>query len=191
MPSGSKSYGWSIRFRPNARVVVLHPDYLALCDGDHCAAMVLRQHQYWFERKKWLVEVRGLPEERLWVRKPVQETAEELFGLFGKNKITAAYALLVEREYLFMATITNSHDKARFYLFNQAKVQAAVDALLQDGQHPAVPGVGGEGDLIQGDSGVGHAPQEPDGTTEQDEGYSWDDELKPWENEVPADPFGE
>ncbi|MBV9849946.1 MAG: hypothetical protein JO250_09770, partial [Armatimonadetes bacterium] len=147
----------SIRHPRRSYVAVLREDYVRICDGNLCAAMILSQMEYWHDVKLEAVAqaeahneaARRAGEEpdqdtELWVYKSLPEMKDELMGLFGDKAIAAGYAYLAGRQYLESRTNPRfTWDRTRQYLFNVPAVQAAVDQLgpsdETDGGAPDAP----------------------------------------------------
>jgi len=121
----------------------LREEYLVICQDNHCAAMVLSQHEYWHKnRLDNRQQARshnegarrgGMPatqDASLWVYKSHEQMREELLGLFGEKAIGQAYKMLIA--WGFLDTRFNPRqkwDRKPQYLFMAENVQAAVDTL--------------------------------------------------------------
>src|SRR6266702_3459403 len=62
----------SIRLRANARLAILHEDFLEICDGNMLAAMLLSILVYWTDVKV------AKKDENLWVWKSHEDFQEDL-----------------------------------------------------------------------------------------------------------------
>ena len=121
----------------------LREEYVDLCEGNHCAAMVLSQHEYWHKNRIGSrqqakahnegAERKGQPptqDTSLWVYKSHVQMQAELLGLFGEKAIGLAYKVLIA--YGFVTTRFNPKqkwDRRPQYLFMVDAVQNAIDAL--------------------------------------------------------------
>ena len=121
----------------------LREEYVELCEGNHCAAMVLSQHEYWHKNRIGSrqqakahnegAERKGQPptqDTSLWVYKSHVQMQAELLGLFGEKAIGLAYKVLIA--YGFVTTRFNPKqkwDRRPQYLFMVDAVQNAIDAL--------------------------------------------------------------
>ena len=132
-----------IVFRPKSKIVLLREDFVDICEGNDCAAMVLSQMLFWHETKlahraeavKHNAEAirMGLPATQnteLWVYKASEEMREELLRKFGEKAIGPAFLFLTGKGYLEVrANPYDKRDRKRQYRFQSAAVQAAIDAL--------------------------------------------------------------
>ena len=133
----------AITFRAHSPVIVLRRDFLEICEGDHCAAVVLGQMFHWHSVKAASVTQAHLANERrratgqpgtqdtsLWVWKSAKELHDEIMEQYGLTKVRAAYQYLQDRG--FLLSRSNPHDqwdKTRQYLFVVEAVQNAINAL--------------------------------------------------------------
>lgn len=118
-------------------LAILKADYIDMCDGDHCAAMVLSVFEYWHgiklggvaqERVRERSDPKYKSEFDMWIYKSVDAIAEDLLGHYGRGAITGAIKLLVSKGYL--STRNNPDDKlnkTRQYYFNVSAVQEDVN----------------------------------------------------------------
>ena len=111
--------------------VVLRADYLRLCDGDHCAAMILSQHEHWHNvrlenlqqaREHNKAAVRGSEQPtqdvELWVYQAQLAMKGQLMGLFGDKAITTGYKTILDKGFLQKRTNPRfTWDKTLQYLF--------------------------------------------------------------------------
>lgn len=93
-------------------MVVIREDYLAVCDGNHCAAALLSIFEYWTNVKlgqqeqaqveNAIAAAGGAPSVRddLWVFKSVTDLETDLMGLFGKMKIGDALKLIRDKGFV-------------------------------------------------------------------------------------------
>src|ERR1051325_2536309 len=102
-----------IQHVPGSSFVKLHADYLKICDGNHCAAIILSVMENWHntklanqgqaETENRQAENEGLPASsnpELWVYMSYDQFGESLMGLFGETKIAAAVKLLISKGFL-------------------------------------------------------------------------------------------
>lgn len=106
-----------ITHTPNQQLVIIREDYLAICEGDHCAAALLNIFEYWTNVKlanqeQVVIEndiafAEGLEatwDTGLWIYKRVPDLKDELLGLFGESKISAGLAILHEHGFIIKRT---------------------------------------------------------------------------------------
>ena len=109
----------------NAFAITIRPEYLEICEGDHCAAAILDLFSRWTFGK----EKRGTS---TWVYKKRTELRDDLMGLFGLSKVAAALIKLRAWGYLnWRENPINRQDKTLQYQFN---AQAVNDVLRLLGQ---------------------------------------------------------
>lgn len=130
--------------------LLLREEYLCVCEGNHCAAMILSQHEYWHKHR---LENRqqaqshnegarrmGLPATQdtgLWVYRSHEQTKAELLNLFGEKAIGQAYKYLIKKGFLLTRLNPKQPwDRKPQYLFNVAAVQSAVNALPSREEEP-------------------------------------------------------
>ena len=132
-----------VSFRASSHIAVLREDFVAICDGDDCAAMVLSQMMYWHEVKvasrdqaerenAKLLRMGKRPTQStdLWVYKSQPEMQTELLAKHGEKAISAAFGLLTARKFLLQrGNAEDKRDRTRQYLFNIPVVQSAIDLL--------------------------------------------------------------
>ena len=133
----------SITFRQYSRVILLRQDYLEICNGEHCPAFVLAQHQYWHEVKIGSVmqaiehnqaaaagNQPPAQDTELWVYKSQPQMQDELMDLYGERKIADAYGLLQTKG--FLRSRNNPlyrWDRKKQWLFMTINVQTAINQL--------------------------------------------------------------
>jgi hypothetical protein len=119
----------SIRLRANARLAILHEDYLEICDGNMLAAMLLSVLVYWTDIKI------AKKEENRWVWKTHEDFQEDLLfnkGMKAPHRTTISNALDVLSAKDFIQWRKNPKlalDRTRQYLVNLEEVQVAIDRL--------------------------------------------------------------
>lgn len=138
-----------IQFRPSSGLVLLRRDYVEICDGNHCAAMVLAQHQYWHEimlgRRSQARQDNqastaqynatgktstGVQRTNAWVWKRQTDMQSELLGMFGLKAIRDAYVLLAGKRFLqYKQDRSSPYSATKQYFFCVSAVQAAVRSL--------------------------------------------------------------
>lgn len=102
--------------------IVIRPDYLTLCEGNHCAAAILDLFRRWTFYKK----NKG-GEAGAWIYKSQPNMAADMFGLFGENKVAAALNYLCDKGFLKWRHNPHSRqNKTRQYRFEDAAVKAAL-----------------------------------------------------------------
>jgi hypothetical protein len=129
-----------IQHPAQAALVILRDEYLQICEGHHCAAMLLSVFEYWHniklgnleqvEMDSAIAEKTGVAAEQsgeLWVYKTQANLKADLLGLFGESKVLSATRLLIKLG--FVSTRTNPRyawDHTTQYLFYPSKVQSAI-----------------------------------------------------------------
>lgn len=120
----------SIRLRANARLAILHEDYLEICNGNMLAAMLLSILVYWTDVKI------AKKDENLWVWKSHQDFQEDLMfdkpGMKPPHRTTikTALDLLISKKYVeWRRNPKMPLDQTRQYLVDRKAVQTAIDAL--------------------------------------------------------------
>jgi len=124
-------------------VTLLREDYLHICEGKHCAAILLSQFEHWHNIKlenreqsmltnKKLQESGDKPTQitDLWVWKSGVQAHTELMGQFGENMVSTSVRYLIEKGFLQSRTNPyNTYDQTIQYLFDVDVVQEALDSL--------------------------------------------------------------
>lgn len=111
-------------FRHDSRAILLREDFLDICEGNGCAAMVLSQMYHWHRMEA------ASPYPEFWILKAHGEMQKELLAHFGEKAIPLAFALLVAKGYLdARANPYDRRDRRSQYKFCVKNVQAAMDAL--------------------------------------------------------------
>ena len=132
-----------ISFRASSQITVLREDFIAICDGDDCAALVLNQMMYWHEVKvagreqaerenAKLLRMGKRPTQLtdLWVYKSQAEMQTEMLAKHGDRAISTAFGFLTARKFLLQrGNAEDKRDRTRQYLFNIPAVQGAIDLL--------------------------------------------------------------
>ena len=130
-----------------SHVAILREDYVAICGGDHCAAMLLNQFEYWHRGmilqranaravNQKLRSVGDDPTqiEELWAYRMVDDIQASILGCWGRNKVLDALKALCSGGENSLVLRRQSPrfigDKSYQYLFNAPAVQDAVDRLL-------------------------------------------------------------
>lgn len=101
----------------NQQLVIIREDYLAICEGDHCAAALLNVFEYWTNVKlankeqaeidNAIANAEGVEAKQsvdLWIYKRVPDLKDELLGLFGESKISAALGILHDHGFIVKRT---------------------------------------------------------------------------------------
>lgn len=97
----------------NQQLVVIRQDYLAICEGNHCAAALLNVFEYWTNIKvgskqqarthnEILTEggKEQTQDEELWIYKSNPDFQSELMGLFAETKIRKALKMLEQKHFI-------------------------------------------------------------------------------------------
>ena len=97
---------------PRQTLVIIREDYLAICDGNHCAAAIMNIFEYWNDHKEANREQAAIENkiaaeggaaavnDELWIYKSIPDLKAELLGLFGESKISAALDLIKKKGFL-------------------------------------------------------------------------------------------
>ncbi len=119
-----------IRQRSNARLAILHEDYLEICAGNMLAAMLLAVLIYWTDSKI------SKKDSNLWIWKSHTDFQEDLMfdkpGMKPPHRTTIKTALDLLEEKKFIYRRKNPKlalDQTKQYLVDQKAVQSAIDAL--------------------------------------------------------------
>ena len=111
-----------IEHRAHYYFVKLHEEYLALCDGNHCQALILSVLEEWTNTKKG-------KQQSLSIYMTYPQWVTALYGMYGRNTIIKALADLEKRE-LVTKRPYQLHGKKTFaYLLNVRAVNALLKAL--------------------------------------------------------------
>lgn len=128
---------------PKTRFVQVYADYLALCEGDDCAAALLHEFEQWHNFKLRRAEeavsdataarVAGEPPPEPpdeWVYWSRDEMQLQVFDMWGGNKIDSAIKLLVDKGYIMARRNPRYRfDRTLQYHFNAEAVQAALASV--------------------------------------------------------------
>jgi hypothetical protein len=133
----------------NQRLVIVREDYLALCENDHCAAVILNVFEYWHNVKLAQAEQTAIesgiaatvgitiPVAELWVWKSIPDLEAELLGLFGERKISIALNWLKQSGYLESRNNPlYPYDRTLQYLFNATAIQDKINTLASEAPKP-------------------------------------------------------
>jgi hypothetical protein len=158
-----------------ASFVILRDEYMALCDNDACAAMLLHVFEHWTNTKLRQLEERGKGD--LWIfRSREQLRDEDLCGAFGLRRIDNA----LERLRILGFLDRRNNPKPQFgwdrmyqYLFNAQAVQAFVNgwksqSLKRDegaDEREAPKLTNGRNVLSNGGSNTTHSANTPQATS--------------------------
>ena len=124
---------------PRNRLVLFREDFLAICEGNHCAAAILAVIEYWtnwkldsIAKKLQQAEEAGYGPEAVetepWIYKTIESFMEDLLNLFGRNKIQASLIYLVQKQYLKRRHNPRvGFDRTHQYLLNLELVQKELD----------------------------------------------------------------
>lgn len=132
-----------IQHRRHEECVLLRADYLALCQGDRCAALLLALSEHWSNVRQGMMVKEQARAERARQRgqtpkpsngpyfyKTYADFGDDLLGLYGETAISESLGKLVA--WGFVLRRRNPHyrrDRTYQYTLDYAKVQAALDAL--------------------------------------------------------------
>lgn len=129
-----------IAHTPNQQLVIIRQDYLALCNGDHCAAALLNIFEYWTNVKLGGVQQATIANEiavsegqeptqdtELWIYKRIPDFHAELMGLFGEKKIGTGLQTLKDLGFIYTRTNPkHKWDKTTQYLLNIETLNCAI-----------------------------------------------------------------
>ena len=123
------------------RFVMVKRSYIEICDDNYCAAAMLALFEFLTNGRI----TAGL-ESPHWIRRSHKEISEELFGLYGRNKIMASVDLLTKREFLSKTSGSEAPGGAYLYQLQIGNLNYALkayqtpDALSQKGHPPVLNG---------------------------------------------------
>lgn len=104
--------------------IIIRPEHLEICEGDHCAAAILDLFQRWTKGKQrkgstpWIYD------------KPQDDLMDDLLGLFSRNRISQALAKL--RKWGYLITRHNPfqpYDRTLQYQVVEVVIQEALQLL--------------------------------------------------------------
>ena len=138
----------AIQHPPKDRFVMIRASYLALCEGDHCAAAILHEAEHWYNYRLANSNQATQENERaqqndetpsqvtdLWFYMTVEDwQSTALLGAFSERKVQAALTWLVDNEYLFRRNNPKyAWDRTFQYLLNVVKVQECITSKCGNG----------------------------------------------------------
>jgi hypothetical protein len=114
------------------RFAAIRMEYVAICDGNSCAAAILNEFEFWtscrLNGRVWQPD-----DDSLWIYKRQSDMRGILWDLFTEHNIKPAFKLLVERGFLEKRPNQRSTlDKTLEYRFNLDAVQADIDFWTAD-----------------------------------------------------------
>jgi predicted transcriptional regulator len=131
--------------RKNSRLVVLHEDYIEICDGNMIAAMILSILIYWTdvklaqreqEQEQRKATGEDIPLTPLWIWKSQEGFQHDLLvdkpGMRQVHRSTIATALSLLKDKKFIQARRNPHnniDRTQQYLIEQDAINEAIKAL--------------------------------------------------------------
>lgn len=137
-----------IEHRAKSRLVILHADYLEICDNDSAAAILLKILEYWtnnkidaqeqgaednIRRKQAGLEPR---EYELWIYKSGKQFLEDALGLLKEHDVVRGLEILLNKGYIQRRHNPKFHwDRTWQYLLNISTVQNALTIPHQYGMH--------------------------------------------------------
>lgn len=86
--------------KPYNQYRALRPEYLELCDGNACAALILDLFAYWTQVRRDNDEQSrsgGGEGNDLWFHRSLTDISDDLYGAFGRAAIRTALQLLIDR----------------------------------------------------------------------------------------------
>jgi hypothetical protein len=131
--------------RPNSRLIVLHEDYIEICDGNMIAAMILSILIYWTdvklaqreqEQEQRKATGENIPLTSLWIWKSQEGFQHDLLddkpGMRKVHRSTIATAIKLLKDKKFTQSRRNPHnniDRTQQYLIDQDAINDAIKAL--------------------------------------------------------------
>lgn len=108
-----------------ATMVIIREEFLAVTQGDACAAAILNWAERW---AMWL----GSTGQGQWIKgKNKADISKALMGMFKRHEIEQALALLRDCGFIRMARDPrNAWDRKYMYVFDTERVQEAIDAYF-------------------------------------------------------------
>lgn len=139
---------------PDNAFFQIRKDYLKICRGDMCAAIILRHletrslhiigSQEWLAAEFEAASQAGMPFpehllDSLWVRGSSKQLASDLWGMFSLHQINKAMKLLMELGFV----ARQNHpiykgERAWYWRIEQEAVQGCINALIPDTPTPEV-----------------------------------------------------
>lgn len=133
-----------IQHAAQSTLVIVREDYLSICDGDHCAAALLNDIEYWTNIKlshfdqaakiNTVAEEAGeLPEQDMtaWIWKTQVDFVEELLNLFGERRVRTSLQKLLKWGYIVSRrNPVHSWDATLQYMLCISVVQQAVNSTV-------------------------------------------------------------
>jgi len=129
---GSKSV---IKHREKGvHMAVLRDDYLIICEGDRCSAMILNQLEFWVNTKiNGNGDIEKARNGDIWIFKKQEELKGELSALFGIDKIRKSLEYLIEKGFVLRRNNPKyKWDKIYHYTLNVEAIQKALDELKDE-----------------------------------------------------------
>lgn len=124
---------------PRQQIVLIREDYVAICDGNHCAAAILNVFEYWTNIKLGQSEQASIEnqiaaagnvagvDDGLWIYKSVADLKKELIGLFGDSTISKALTLIQSKGLIEQRNNPKyGWDRTLQYLFKTETVQSLI-----------------------------------------------------------------
>lgn len=121
-------------------LVIIREDYLAICGGDDCPAVILNYFEHWHNSKldtfeQWRRECEVAeknneslpPEPETWVYATQEQIRFDLLYTYGERKVADGTEWLVEVGFLLSRSNPNvGFDRTKQYLFNVEFIQLAI-----------------------------------------------------------------
>lgn len=127
---------------PKTQLVILHWDYIQICDGDSAAAILLKIYEYWTdvkindlnqrkrENKARQREGLELISEDLWIYKTHDDLVSDSLGLLKLHDVRRGLPILDSKGFISRRQNPNFRwDRTPQYLLNYQRVQSTLDAL--------------------------------------------------------------
>lgn len=146
----------------NTFPIIIRPEYLEICEGDHCAAAILDLFKRWSASKL-------KKKADSWIYKSQPELCEDLMGLFGRNRVGIALLKLRDWGYLnHRQNPRNRQDKTLQYQLNMPIITEclALLSVVSELKNDAPEGI------KEGSEALNLKPQAPDLSDEESRNLS-------------------
>ena len=121
-------------------LVVLRKSYLAICDNDHCAAVLLSTLEFWTMSIAGRAQLGEEPDTRpLWIYRSVNELSDDLLGMFGRYSVQKGLNILLEKGFISRRNNPDvPYDRKYQYLLEIDKIQDAIDSYYSIERIPQI-----------------------------------------------------
>ena len=145
-----------INWTSKQRLVVVREEAVQICDGDHCAAMLLAVFEYWHNIKMEMVPKAdhmnklarqvgetGTNDTSLLQGHTEKELSENLLGIYGVKSIRAALAFLLSKKFISRQKNPNPRygfDRTHYFLLNIPRINLKIKELNSEDTLPKYRG---------------------------------------------------